>query len=268
MSRDAGPVVDCCLQLAGETVPQEEFNRRLDLVLEHGAPAARAFFRTDHHFTGALFDTLGRDELPSKVCPRSISVVDLLAVTLLDVRLPAHAVTQLLDQESCVRLAEFLGGVGNVDLWTLDESIAERASGWSAFAAWDELVDLDRVGPTIASKILSRMRPRLIPIQDRVTRRVLSYGRDENDWRLFMCALRDSERLEKARGLRADVSALLPEPQYPILRIIDAASWMLGGESKPVRRALGLLPRGKNQAEPEPGFLEARNTFLKRAGIR
>jgi hypothetical protein len=47
-----------------------------------------------------------------------------------------------------------------------------------------------------------------------------------------------------------------------LLRAVDAATWMLGGKSKRVRRVLGRAPQGaKSRIEPQLGFRESRAEF-------
>ena len=94
--------------------------------------------------------------------------------------------------------------------------------------AWvleDALRGLPGIGRTIASKLMARKRPRLVPIYDKVLRRVM--GLEEGQWVPLNLALRaDGQALQKRLlGLRdaADVPAAVSA-----LRVLDVIAWRDG----------------------------------------
>lgn len=81
------------------------------------------------------------------------------------------------------------------------------------------------VGPTRASKVMARKRPHLIPINDRVIRRVIDKKPSQNDWRLWWEALSGDDELERrAQALRAAIN----KPELSTLRVFDVVLWMSG----------------------------------------
>ncbi len=89
----------------------------------------------------------------------------------------------------------------------------------------NELQTLPSVGPTIASKLLARKRPRLRPIYDSVVAGVTDTR--ARLWEPLRVALRADDfdlyqrllRLHAAAGLPAEVSAL---------RVLDVIAWLEG----------------------------------------
>jgi Family of unknown function (DUF6308) len=184
-----------------------------------------AFFDPAEPFDGGMFDTLPDN-------PRdTFSAGDLLAQTMLDVVHKPLAVRALLKPGFSRHLADVRD---DLDLWDAnDQDLAP------AYRLWDEFKALPGVGPTMASKLLARKRPRLIPIVDSVVRR--SYGLTEHDdsW----VALRE---VLKDRQLRDQIDAIRPPgltSTVSTLRLLDVAAWMRDSGSrnaKRVRKELGL----------------------------
>jgi hypothetical protein len=185
-----------------------------------------AFFDPTEPFDGGMFDTLPDN-------PRdTFSVSDLLAQTMLDVVHQPSALRELLKPGFSRHLADVRD---DLDLWdATDEHLAP------VYRLWDEVKALSGVGPTKASKLLARKRPRLIPIVDSVVRN--SYGLTEHDdsWVALREALKD-------RQLRDQIDAIRPAAglasRVSTLRLLDVAAWMRGSGSrnaKRVRKELGL----------------------------
>lgn len=182
-----------------------------------------AYYDPNGPFAGALFDNFG-DNHPSK-----FTSDDLVAAGLLDVRFGPQAVRGLLNPATS-------------EIQQQLKKISPKARLWqgydlsSADALWSSLVNLDGVGPTKASKLLSRKRPHLIPIVDSVIRNSLAIGR-ANSWVVLSEVLADGD-------LRASIDALAPSGQSPsTLRLLDVAVWMRFSEStnaRAVRAELGL----------------------------
>lgn len=198
-------------------------------IEEITAPPAKkllaAFFDPQAPFDGGMFDTLPDN-------PRdAFSTGDLLAQTMLDVTHKPLAVRALLKPRFSAHLAEV---PDDLDLWdATDDDLAP------AYKLWAEVMALPGVGPTMASKLLARKRPRLIPIIDTVVRK--SYGLSDRDdsWVVLRRAL-------ARRSLRDQIDAMRP-PGLPskisTLRLLDVAAWMRDSGSrnaKRVREQLGL----------------------------
>lgn len=170
-------------------------------------------------FTGARFDTW--DSTGSRQADiNRFTADDLVAVTFLSVDVPALAAIILLDTraDTFSSLLTDLGPdrdlVGEHDPWP---------DKWVGWTLWKELVALPGVGPTTASKLLARKRPRLRPIYDSVVADVVGSKRLWEPLRSRLVSdLSLHERLVRLRqeaGLDEAVSAL---------RVFDVIAWMEG----------------------------------------
>src|SRR5687768_6439219 len=86
------------------------------------------------------------------------------------------------------------------------ESLDDAWAGWTLMRALD---DLDDVGPTIASKLLARKRPRLRPIWDPVVADVT--GTRKQLWEPLRATLRHDDLALHRRLLRLRERAGLPD---------------------------------------------------------
>jgi hypothetical protein len=185
------------------------------------------------------FDPLGPfaavtfDALPENL-PNAFSTNDLLAVTLLDVRLNPQAVRALL-QSGAAQFGDLLEALpADVDLW--------NATADDLRAAGKLLVALDLlpgVGETRATKLMARKRPRLMPIVDSVIRNALplglepfeSLGRALTDPRL-----RKAIEATRPVGSRMDVISTL--------RLMDVAVWIQLSASRAAIKARRTVSLG------------------------
>lgn len=89
---------------------------------------------------------------------------------------------------------------------------------------WRSLRDIDDIGPTRASKLIARKRPRLIPIYDTLVGRAVFGGTPVRQWSRLNAALRaDSSALHyRLRAIRED--ARLPG-FVSLIRIFDVIAW-------------------------------------------
>ncbi|MEO6411917.1 MAG: DUF6308 family protein [Pedococcus sp.] len=187
------------------------------------APPAKdllyAYFEPNRPFAGATFDTLPNNDA-SRFTPE-----DIVAASLLDVRFTPLAVRALLDPDG--EPANKLRAIrADVQLWDQDagEALAKANDAWRAVRK------LDGVGPTRASKLLARKRPRLIPIVDSVIRKALpSLGTDS--WAAFRAALQSSDLREEVMAVRPEVAP----KDTTVLRLIDVAVWMRCSGSRNAR---------------------------------
>lgn len=78
------------------------------------------------------------------------------------------------------------------------------------------------MGPTRASKLLARKRPRLFPIRDGIVGQVLKLRRDF--WEPLRTVLLADERALDKRLRRLHAEAGLP-PEVARLRVLDVLAW-------------------------------------------
>lgn len=205
------------------------------ISLEDAKRHAEEYFAPDPRFpgvgrfTGAHFESLGTEQN----LPDEITASDLLAVGTLSVHVPARATIAILGE-----LAEDISGllaqipaetrIGELkDESSFNEHLGPRSP---ALALWDVLrrnadgeIRWD-VGPTIASKIMARKRPHLIPIEDSIVDRAIGRGR-KNSWRLWWEVLHVDQFLERRAS---EVREHIARPQLSTLRTLDIVLWKSG----------------------------------------
>jgi hypothetical protein len=141
---------------------------------------------------------------------------DLVAVSLLDVTFRPEAVDALLMKGEINTALVALPP--NVNLWEAHECINDLCE------AYGKLKKLHGVGPTKASKLLARKRPKLAPITDRHVENVFGC----RGWE-FIVPLADcfAERADLVRSL-SDLNPAQPKDVVgpSILRLLDVAIWM------------------------------------------
>lgn len=172
-------------------------------------------------YTGALWDSFDPSGCREQDVDRFTSD-DLVSLALLSERVPGSAAYALLVADAD-RFAELLLAVGpDRDLGEQTEVVYDTDAGSQLYAA---VRDLPQLGPTRASKLLARKRPRLMPIRDGVVEQVL--GLDRQFWEPLRTALRDDHcaldlRLASLR-LKAGVA-----PDVSRIRILDVLAWTEG----------------------------------------
>ena len=90
---------------------------------------------------------------------------------------------------------------------------------------YEDLCALPNTGPTTASKLLARKRPRLRPIYDSVVAAVT--GTRDRQWEPLREGLRADGGALHHRLLRLREAAELP-PEVSALRVLDVVAWMDG----------------------------------------
>lgn len=145
-----------------------------------------------------------------------------VAVSFLSVGVPPKAAWELLMGRP-VDFNKLLSQVANPDLADVDPR--DISDAWPAWRLWDELRQLRGVEWVIARKLLTRKRPRLIPIYDRVVKTVT--GGDRNYWVPLCRALRAGDKALRHRLLRLHEAAGLPAA-VPVIRVFDVIAWMEG----------------------------------------
>ncbi len=210
----------------------------VDSLLSHQASGelVASFFDPDSSFEGDLLHTLPGND------PYTITLEDLFAVTMLDVVVGPRGVRRLLfDQLTRHQATGLLQKIPlNVDIW---EGGNHLQTGGPADQLWHLLVkEGDRIGPVTAGKLLSRKRPRLIPIVDRVVESIFGVAA-RGYWNVFHDYLQSEDR-------RMRVALLRPkrvEESVSLLRILDVVLWMWGSQgrdTKSVRTSIGLPAQG------------------------
>ena len=151
---------------------------------------------------------------------------DLVAVTFLSVNVSPPAARAIL-RDRAGELAGLLREVGeDKDLADEPEQHPDEWAGWRLMAALRTLPD---VGPTIASKLVARKRPRLRPIWDSVVAELT--GTQQSQWEPLRVALRADDLALHRRLLRLRAAAGLPE-QVSVLRVLDVICWMEGKQKR------------------------------------
>jgi hypothetical protein len=201
-----------------------DLTARIESVIEPAAgQLLEAFFDPAGPFAGTTFD-----DLPDNP-PGRFTAGDLVAATLLDMRFAPRAVRAILDARAD-ELGRLLAAVpDDVDLWDATDEHLEAARG--LYRTLRSGGAFKGIGPTTTSKLLSRKRPRLIPIVDSVVRDALELTGDY--WAEMRGALQEP-------GLPARIERIRPPgvgPKVSTLRLLDAAVWMRYSNGRAARAA-------------------------------
>lgn len=171
-------------------------------------------------YTGAYFDSWAPQNRDTD--SNRFTADDLVAITFLSVNVTASAARELLVTRAA-RFAELLDAVGP------DRDLADEAKPLDAntpiLLLEDELRSVGDIGRTIATKLMARKRPRLVPIYDTVVGRVLNTVMVHRD--PIREALRADGGALHTRLLRVRAAAALPD-DISALRVLDVISWMHG----------------------------------------
>lgn len=196
--------------------------RLVDVLQPPAEQLLEDYYDPDGPFAGASFDTLGTND------PDRVGSDDLLAVSMLDIRIRPRALRRLLgpDQE---QVAERLAALPtDVDLWNATQDhhgAVDDADRW--------LRGLDGFGPVAASKLLARKRPRLVPVVDSVVLDMLEQPRDAYTATRHGLAhwLNDPHLQQRLH----DLAAQLANPALA-LRVLDVVLWVRGSGSRNAER--------------------------------
>ncbi len=190
-------------------------------------------------FTGAIFD--GFDPSSTKAASANVFTADdVIAVSLLSVEVYGRSAVELLDRQRA-RFSALLESVGpDRDLVEVESTAPADFPAQALYAA---LRDLPKVGPTTASKLMARKRPRLIPIFDSVINKHVLNGSGFL-WEPLRLALRaDNAKLHHhllalrdAAGVSEHISAI---------RVFDVLAWM-DGSGNTEKRVVGSKNAGSS----------------------
>ncbi len=191
-------------------------------------------------FTGAHFETLGAEQND----PHRITAADLIAVQNLSVKIPpARAAIGILDvhAEEISALLQQIPDATALSALTIEDFnryLGEDSPG--GLRLWNLLRQNGRdhpwggIGPTIASKIMARKRPLLVPITDSVVDRVIGETRSalRGSWHRWWSSLTEDGTLD---DYAREVSEHLDRPELSTLRTLDIVLWMWGQAAHAVR---------------------------------
>ena len=191
----------------------------VDLVKENDGEIARssidAYFYKNA-FTGSAFEKLIDRENPNEITAK-----DLIAVTMLGVKVPATAARWIL-REGKDELSQHLSKIDQH--LTISDSDSDLSNGSPAWVLFSILDRRDGLGRTITSKILAAKRPGLIPIYDQHVAAYLGFSKEDywNPWREFM---QNPESLW-CRNRVSKLAIELGVHDISHLRLLDVVIWM------------------------------------------
>lgn len=202
---------------------------------EAGKNFAKEYFKESESFpgsknyTGAHFESIGHTATPDD----QVTATDLLAVQTLSVKVPARAAIGILEA-SASKVSDLLSRIDPaLHLESIesdkdfDVHLGEQSPAlelWRLLCRTGPGLKKWGVGPTIASKIMARKRPHLIPIEDSVVNREIGLG-SQNSWRVWWEELRQDDYLvERATEVREHVG----HSKLSTLRTLDIVLWKSG----------------------------------------
>ena len=183
-------------------------------------------------YSGAYFERIGGGgDRPETAY--QFTAEDLLAVTMLSVRIEGYHALHVLDYQAR-ELSNLLTQIPpDISLQDPDAEalIAEDGPGWKL---WDAIRDIEprpedhRIGPVAAGKLLARKRPHLIPVYDSRIKKVLKRPRTDNSWwhDLRGQLTSDHDLLRHLQAVRAGAGA----GHMSLLRVFDVMCWMFSWE--------------------------------------
>ncbi len=141
----------------------------------------------------------------------------------MSVFVPPIAARELL-AERADHFAQLLSAIGpDRDLVEVSDSID---GSWPVRELYSALRGLRSVGPTIASKLCARKRPRLVPVYDSVIARVTDASRRQ--WEPLRLELRRNDLHDRLVALRAEAGV---GDHVSPLRVYDVVTWMEGKDA-------------------------------------
>lgn len=202
---------------------------RLASLLDREADAAadlRRYFSEGPDgplFSGSRFERLGGGGDRPEVAD-TFTADDVVAVSMLSVQITGHIAIEILERRN-ERLGDLLACIP-MDKPLVDLEPGELGDDWPVRAAYRELVNIDGVGETTATKLLARKRPQLVPILDSVVTRELAVVHGQY-WRPLYEWLRADDRAQHDRLVRIRDAAHIGS-DISVLRVFDVLAWMVG----------------------------------------
>ncbi|MGF6832835.1 hypothetical protein QF015_001000 [Paenarthrobacter sp. TE4293] len=181
--------------------------------------------------TGSRFDDWAGGGERAEVA-NAITADDLLAVSFLSVQVPPPAIIGLLEtrEAEVAKLLEEIPTGLDLAAVSADEYEAVLGALSPANKLWRLLRGTDTyrwgIGPTTASKIMARKRPRLVPIYDSVVGPLMGLNNNDTQWRTWHTVLTDGGGLpDRLTAIRKKSGIDLQTSQ---LRTMDVVLWMHG----------------------------------------
>lgn len=199
------------------TVFSDQTERAVDLLGHYFTPDKF----TGSHWDG--FDPSGTREASAN----EFTSDDVASAALLNTPVPGHAVVHLLITQS-ERFSELLRIVGpDRDFIDVDPDPSGKDMA-PVYELYEALKDLPKIGPTIASKLVARKRPRLFPIIDSDLRRTVFHETRKDGYvgrALLHAEFSAQERTIWQRLESYRCAAALPA-EVTTLRVFDVLAWM------------------------------------------
>lgn len=195
--------------------------RRIDaLLIPQAAALVSEYYDETGPFAGATFETLGTNE------PNRIGVDDLLALTLLDVKVTPPGIRQVLTRDAALLSASLAAIPTDLPLWEADDATLERAT-----QLYKHLKNVPSIKQVVAGKLLARKRPMLIPVVDKWVIDALKAPKNSY-WVSIREALQDQARRDRIEACRATAPV-----SVSTLRLLDVIIWMQFSQSTNARAA-------------------------------
>ena len=185
-------------------------------------------------YSGAYFERLGGGGDRPEVAYQ-FTAEDLLAVTMLRVRIDGYHALHVLDYQA----RELSDLLTQIPLGTaLQDPQAEVliAKDGPAWKLWQAIRDIKprpedrRIGAVAAGKLLARKRPHLLPVYDSRVKKILKRPRTDNSWwHDLRCQLiNDPDLIRQLQSVRARAGA----NHMSLLRVFDVMCWMFRWEGE------------------------------------
>ncbi|MFK0009291.1 DUF6308 family protein [Paenarthrobacter sp. NPDC090520] len=215
------------------TLPEILSEPQLDNAAELVTQYYTKLYDHDLPQTGSRFDNWAGGGDRSDVA-NQITADDVLAVSFLSVQVPATAAIGLIET-SATEVTRLLGQIPtDIDLASVPPEDYDAVLGPDSPAnqLWRLLRGTDTyrwgIGPTRASKIMARKRPRLIPIYDSVVGPLMGLQTCEGQWKTWHSVLADGSGLpDRLREIREKAAIGV---DISDLRTMDVVLWMHGKE--------------------------------------
>ncbi|RFP70497.1 hypothetical protein D0N42_08080, partial [Micrococcus luteus] len=152
---------------------------------------------------------------------------DVASAALLNTPVPGRAVAHLLISQR-ERFSELLRAVGpDRDFIDVDPDPSGKDMA-PVYELYEALKTLPKVGPTIASKLVARKRPRLFPIVDAELRQTVFYEvrQDTHRGRQLLHAEFSAQDRTLWKRLASYHSAASLPTEVSVLRVFDVLAWM------------------------------------------
>ena len=199
------------------TVVSDQTERAVDLLGHYFTPCK---------FIGSQWD--GFDPSGTRAASANMFTSDDVAsAALLNTPVPGRAVVHLLITQR-ERFSELLRTVGpDRDFIDVDPDPSGKDMA-PVYELYEALKTLPKIGPTIASKLVARKRPRLFPIIDAALRQTVFHGTRQDTHRgrqLLHAEFSVQDRTLWKRLASYHSAASLPA-EVSVLRVFDVLAWM------------------------------------------